>query len=168
MNWGVVLSDSLHQAGSALLRIAVLIVIAMIVIEALKESGWLEKISKCLQPVMQRLYLPGEAGVPVATALFIGLAYGAGVVIQMRREGHLRRSQLTLALLFIGLFHGMIEDTLIFVSVGGNGLILLGLRAAIALAVTVAVGFWLSRREQKRLAGQESESIVENCPIGHN
>ena len=103
----------------------------------------------------------------MATALFIGLAYGAGVVTKCAGR-HLRRSQLTLALLFIGLFHGMIEDTLIFVSVGGNGLILLGLRAAIALAVTVAVGFWLSRREQKRLAGQESESIVENCPIGHN
>lgn len=59
--------------------------------------------------------------IPLFTGIFLGIAYGAGVIIKISREKALARSDLWLLGLFLSTCHAVVEDTLIFVIVGGMG-----------------------------------------------
>jgi hypothetical protein len=108
-------------------------------IQALKDSGWLERVSRRMRPILAPLRLPGEAGLPVAAGLAVGLTYGAGVILQVAAEGRLNRDELTVACVFLGICHAVIEETILFSTAGTNGLLLVTLRAVLAMVVAWGV-----------------------------
>jgi hypothetical protein len=59
--------------------------------------------------------------IPLFTGIFLGIAYGAGVIIKISKEKSLNRADLWLLGLFLATCHAVVEDTLIFVVVGGVG-----------------------------------------------
>jgi hypothetical protein len=76
--------------------------------------------------------------VPLITGLIIGLTYGAGVIIHSIRSSNIKKKEAFLILLFISVCHAIIEDTLIFVLIGANGLVLVGVRLFLAIVLTYA------------------------------
>lgn len=76
--------------------------------------------------------------VPLITGVIIGLTYGAGVIIHSIRSSDIRKSEAFLILLYLSVCHAIIEDTLIFVVIGANGLILGGSRFFLATLLTYA------------------------------
>ncbi len=117
------------------------LVLLFIGIQFLKDGGWLTRASRYMAPVLRPLRLPGEAGLPIAAGLGIGLTYGAGILIQTAREGRLSRDELTVMCIFLGICHAIFEETVLFAAVGANGLLLLAIRFA-----TAAVAGWLAAR----------------------
>lgn len=103
-----------------------------VLIQLLKDSGWLEKASRWMAPILRPLRLPGAAGLPMVAGLTIGLTYGAGVIIQSAEEGKLSRDQLTVMTVFLGICHALIEETILFTAVGANGLLLITIRFGVA------------------------------------
>jgi hypothetical protein len=75
----------------------------------------------------------------LAVGLIFGLAYGSGVIIQSAKEGEMDTRSLTLVSIFLACCHAVVEDTLLFVAVGANGWLLLGLRTAAAFVVTMVI-----------------------------
>ncbi len=148
MDWAAVLGDGMVSAGRVVLKIAVIVTVVMISIEILNDSGLLKRISRLFFPLVKRIHLPVEAGVPMATGFFIGLTYGAGVIMQMRREGSFTQNQLTVVLIFLGVVHAVVEDTVIFSSLGGNPLVMLGARLGIGLLVTYTVARYFVGKEK--------------------
>lgn len=97
-------------------------------IQLLKDSGWLARVSGKLKPALTPFRLPGDAGLPVAAGLAVGLTYGAGVILQTAEEGKLNRQELTVSCVFLGICHAVVEETILFTALGTNGLLLVGIR----------------------------------------
>ncbi|HWI51270.1 MAG TPA: nucleoside recognition domain-containing protein [Symbiobacteriaceae bacterium] len=109
------------------------LVLLFIAIQVLKDAGWLDRISRWMRPILAPLRLPGEAGLPVAAGLAVGLTYGSGVVLQAGEEGRLTRAELTVTCVFLGICHAVIEETILFSAAGTSGLLLVSVRAVAGL-----------------------------------
>jgi hypothetical protein len=85
------------------------------------------------------LGISGRGLIPLFTGIIIGLTYGAGVIIHSIRSTDIGKGEAFLILLYLSVCHAIIEDTLIFVVLGANGLILVGARFFLATLLTYAV-----------------------------
>ncbi len=83
--------------------------------------------------------LSGKGLIPLLTGIIVGITYGAGVIIHSIRSTDIGKDEAFLIMLYLSVCHAMIEDTLIFVVIGANGLILIIARFFLATALTYAV-----------------------------
>ena len=129
--------------GAMLLSLKLLFIIVPLVVfyEFLKQITFFKKGGRALDYLMGKVGLSSKAAIPLFTGIFLGIAYGAGIIIQEAREGSLGKGEIFLLGLFLATCHAVVEDTLIFVVIGGNGLWILGPRIFLALTFT----FLLSR-----------------------
>jgi hypothetical protein len=77
--------------------------------------------------------------IPLFTGIIIGLTYGAGIIIHSLRTSNVKKGEAFLILLFLSVCHAIIEDTLIFVVIGANGLILIVFRFLLAIILTYLI-----------------------------
>lgn len=77
--------------------------------------------------------------VPLVTGIVIGITYGAGVIIHSIRSADIGKGEAFLILLYLSVCHAIIEDTLIFVVIGANGLVLVIARFFLATLLTYLV-----------------------------
>ncbi len=82
--------------------------------------------------------ISGKGLVPLVTGIIIGLTYGAGVIIHSIRSTDITKREASLILFYLSICHAIIEDTLIFVVIGANGLILVTARFFLATVLTYA------------------------------
>lgn len=123
-----------------------LIVVPLVTIfEVLRYLPVFRRAGRAVEPMMRGMGLSPQAAVPLFTGIFLGIAYGAGIIIRVAQEQKLPRRELFLMGLFLATCHAVVEDTLIFVVVGGNGWIILGVRLLIAFGLTAGLA-WLWRR----------------------
>lgn len=134
--------------ASGVMKVASLwwLVPLFILIQALKDSGWLGRLSGLMRPLLAPLRLPGAAGMPVVAGLAIGLTYGAGVILQTAEEGKLSRNELTVACVFLGICHAIIEETILFSAIGTNGFFLIGIRFVTGALFAYGFSWFLIRR----------------------
>ena len=119
----------------------------------MKDKKWLEAFSRMLGPVMKVLGMKENAALPFATGLTIGLAYGAGVMIQAAKEEGVSKKDMTLAFIFLVACHAVVEDTLIFIPLGIPVLPLLIIRLVTAIVLTIVVGYIWNRYESVQRKG---------------
>jgi hypothetical protein len=116
----------------------VLIVIPLVAIfEVLRHVRIFQSIGSRTEPVMRCLGLGRSAVLPLFTGIFLGIAYGAGIIIRSAATGQMDRRELFLSGLFLATCHAVIEDVLLFVVLGGDGVVMLGLRLLLAVILTV-------------------------------
>lgn len=140
-----VLKEATIGSISSVWQIAIIVIPLMIVMQLAKDYKVLDYISKFLKPVTDFFGMSKESGFPLLIGLIFGLSYGAGVIIQSSKEGNLSKKDLVLLIVFLASCHAVIEDTLIFVAVGANGLILFGARLIVAIVAT----YLMSKRAEK-------------------
>jgi hypothetical protein len=148
------LSGSLAAAvaGAALsgarftLVIAAFLVPALVLYEMLAPLPVFGRWGRAIGPWLFRLGMSPPCAVPLAAGIFLGIAYGAGVIIPIAEEKKIGPEELHSLGLFLCTCHAIIEDTLLFALVGASGpgevarrmSVLAGLR--ILLAVTILAG----------------------------
>ncbi|HYF84230.1 MAG TPA: nucleoside recognition domain-containing protein [Clostridia bacterium] len=125
MDWTKVLLETLSVSYSTILKMTFIIIPLLIAIECLKDMGWLEKISARFRGVTKLLRLPGEAALGLIVALFVGLLFGSGVIMQINEEVKMTRTQMNILFAFVGICHAVIEETILFTAIGANGAIIL-------------------------------------------
>ncbi len=123
-----ILTEAVSASFFSMLQIALIVTPLMIGMEFLKAKGLIDKITEMVKPATRSLYLPKEAAFPVVVGWTIGLQYGAGVMMQVGKEGVMNTRDLTVTCVFIGIAHSLIEETIIFAGIGGNAIILLAAR----------------------------------------
>lgn len=84
----------------------------------LSEFNWLDKISKFFAPLMRFFGLSGEVSFLWFVAQTLGLAYGSAVVIEQVEKGIVRKQDANMLNYHIAVNHSLLEDTLLFVSIG--------------------------------------------------
>lgn len=117
-------------------KIAMIVIPIMVFIEILKAYSVLEKIYFVLEPLLKFLKLPKEAALPLMAGLIFGITFGAGLIIQAVREGHLSGKDIVIVNVFLALCHSLIEDTFLFVALGASAVILISVRLIFALSIT--------------------------------
>lgn len=134
-----VLIEALTGSMNSVWNIARIVFPLMILMEFARKYKVMDWISAGLQPLTRVLGVQRSSAFPLAVGLIFGLAYGSGVIIQSAKEGEMDTRSLTLVSIFLACCHAVVEDTLLFVAVGANGWLLLGLRTIAAFVVTMVI-----------------------------
>ncbi|WP_296105658.1 nucleoside recognition domain-containing protein [uncultured Agrobacterium sp.] len=144
---GAVTPDwSIYLLGLAETMIMMLVVLLLLSwsLEVLKVTGVLGVMMKGIEPLLGLAGIKGEAGHLTAIGLFLGISYGAGLLIREARSGIIAPRQIFLSCVFMGFAHSIIEDTLLMVSLGADiystliGRVIFAIGATAALALVLA------------------------------
>jgi hypothetical protein len=93
------------------------IVLGMRVLRRLGALGLLEKI---LAPILPWVGM-GPGGAPITVVgMIMGIGYGGALIIRETSTGKLSREEVFNAMAFMGLCHGLVEDTLLMAAIGGK------------------------------------------------
>ncbi len=125
-------------AGAARLSIKLLLIVVPLVVafELLRHLPVFRRAGAALEPLLRGLGLTRQAAVPLFTGLFLGIAYGAGILIRVSQERRLPPRELFLVALFLSTCHSVVEDILIFAVIGGSAWVMLGVRLFLAVGLT--------------------------------
>ncbi len=117
-------------------KLVIIVVPLVVIFEVLRYAKVFRSLGSRTEPVMRGLGLGRSAVLPLFTGIFLGIAYGAGIIIRSAATGQMTRRELFLTGLFLATCHAVVEDVLIFVVLGGDAVVMLGLRLALAILLT--------------------------------
>jgi spore maturation protein SpmB len=136
MDWAGFFFEVFNGSLGMLKTVAVILFPLLIGIEIVDELGLLDKFSSLFAPILRIFKLPKDASLPLIVAQVFGITYGAGLIIRSVEDDKLSSSELMTVAVFLMVCHAVVEDTLLFVAIGGNGLIMLGSRVILAILIT--------------------------------
>jgi hypothetical protein len=143
LDWTIIIREILSNSVRITLLLTGIIVPLMVGLAMLKDSHLLDRAAGFLQPVMQRLKLSNRTAYPLLAGLFLGIVFGSGVIISFARDGSLTKRDLMLVLVFLGICHSIIEDTVVFMALGAKWWVLISARFLLAALAAYAVSFIL-------------------------
>ncbi|WP_324715891.1 hypothetical protein U7230_11015 [Carboxydochorda subterranea] len=148
------------NAAAGLLRTVGLLVLVLapltLAMEWLERRGILDRWATGLAPSMGRLGLSGDAAFAILAGLFLGLVYGAGVIVDRMNRRRLDARQAWRIFLFLGACHSLLEDPFTFSVVGVGPHVLLPVRLVAGAAVLGAIA--LANAGQRRVEGIQREA----------
>ncbi|PLX35290.1 MAG: nucleoside recognition protein [Hyphomicrobiales bacterium] len=122
--------------GKTLLFMLVILLVLAWVLELLRMIGVLDLMMRAIAPLLRLAGIRDEALQFTTIGLFLGIAYGAGLLIGEASSGRISPRQVVLSCIFMGFAHSVIEDTLVMVAIGADlGGVLAG-RLVFALIAT--------------------------------
>ncbi len=132
----------------------VILIVLSWALEILKVTGLLGLMMKALSPVLRLAGIRGEAEHLTAIGLFLGISYGAGLLIREAQSGAISPRQIFLSCVFMGLAHSVIEDTIVVMSLGADLHGVLTGRLIFAVAACAAIAALLRRLPDKAFFAQ--------------
>lgn len=148
--WGEIILLGLQKATFGVLQLALIVIPLMVIIQFLKDRNYLQKFSQKLAPFTKVIGIQPNASLTLVAGLVIGLAYGAGVMIQAVRDDGVSKKDATLAFIFLVACHAVVEDTLIFIPLGIPIWPLLLIRLITAFVLTIVVAYVWRKAEQSK------------------
>jgi hypothetical protein len=149
LDWQVILREIITGGARIAVLVPAIIIPLMVVLALLTDTRLLDRGVGFVQPVMQRLNLSNRVAFPLLAGLFLGIVFGSGVIISYANDDTLTKRDLILVLVFLGICHSIIEDTLIFAALGANWWVLISCRFVLAALATFAVSFVLPSKPDK-------------------
>lgn len=143
MDWQVILREIITGCTRIAVLVPAIIIPLMVVLALLTDTRLLDRGVGFVQPVLQRLNLSNRVAFPLLAGLFLGIVFGSGVIISCANDGTLTKRDLILVLVFLGICHSIIEDTLIFAALGANWWVLISCRFVLAALAAFAVSLVL-------------------------
>ncbi|WP_124728083.1 nucleoside recognition domain-containing protein [Staphylospora marina] len=137
--WMEVAGSAILASLEGVIQLVVIVIPLMLMIQVLKDLGVMERTARLLAPAMKLLGIAPTGAVTLASGLFAGLFFGAGLIIQEAREQNLSRRDIALIMVFLAACHAVVEDTLVFVPLGIPVLPLLLIRLAAAILITLVI-----------------------------
>src|SRR5699024_7983825 len=129
---------------------ALIVIPLMLVMEYLRDLGWLTVISNKFAPFTRFLGMKENTSFTLVTGLTIGRAIGAGVVIHAVLEVGVAKTDMMLALITLVTCHAVVEDTVVFIPLGIPVWPLLVIRFTSAVALTLFASYIWNRVEERR------------------
>jgi len=128
------------SAGRLALKVVAIVLCIMVLQRLLEEFRAMEFLSKAFAPLMRLFGLPEEASFLWIVVNVVGYGYGAGVIVERVGSGKMKRQDADLFNHHAGLCHSLLEDTVLFATVGVPILWITLPRLALAALVV-----WLER-----------------------
>ncbi|WP_342514564.1 nucleoside recognition domain-containing protein [Sporosarcina sp. FSL K6-1522] len=143
-----------QKASYGVLQLALIVIPLMIFVQFLKDRQYLERFSEKMTPLTKVIGVQPNASLTFVAGLVIGLAYGAGVMIQAVQEEGVSKKDATLVFIFLVACHAVIEDTLLFIPLGIPVWPLLIIRVITAFVLTIVVAYLWRRAERQEKKGE--------------
>ncbi|MHA7138021.1 nucleoside recognition domain-containing protein [Rossellomorea arthrocnemi] len=160
--WGEIILLGLEKAGFGVLQLALIVIPLMMIIQVMKDLKWMDVFSRWMSPATRALGMNANTSSTMVAGLVIGLAYGAGVMIQAVREDGVSKKDVTIAFIFLVACHAVVEDTLIFIPLGIPVLPLLIIRLVTAILLTMTVAYIWNRVDAKKEKERHYEQDYNN------
>ncbi|MGM0841620.1 MAG: nucleoside recognition domain-containing protein [Bacillota bacterium] len=160
--WGEIILLGLEKAGFGVLQLALIVIPLMMIIQVMKDLKWMDVFSRWMSPATRALGMNANTSSTMVAGLVIGLAYGAGVMIQAVKEDGVSKKDVTIAFIFLVACHAVVEDTLIFIPLGIPVLPLLIIRLVTAILLTMAVSYIWNRVDSKKEKERQYEQDYNN------
>jgi spore maturation protein SpmB len=143
-------SAMLQEWGSTILilviKIFFIIMGILTALEIFKNLGWITPVVNFLSPLLKVMGLGRTVGILWITAVVFGLSYGGAVIVEEAREEQLTKRDLETLHLSIGINHSMIEDPVLFLSLGVGAFWLWVPRLVMALVAVRLLTLWQNFR----------------------
>jgi hypothetical protein len=128
-----------------LLKVFLIVVPLMVILEISRSYRLIDKMTGVIHRPAAFFGFGRDSIYPLLAGIMFGISYGGGVLIGESDSGRIGKNQRFLVALYLGLCHAVFEDTLIFVSLGANGVIVLTSRLLLASAVVFCISVILRR-----------------------
>src|SRR5699024_245482 len=116
--WVEIALPAMQTAVIAVIQLALVVIAPMLVMQCFRGKGCLDRFSNMVAAFMRFLGMDKNASTTLVAGLTIGLAYGAGLMIQAVKEDGVSKRDMYLALIFLVSCHAVVEDTLVFLPLG--------------------------------------------------
>lgn len=92
----------------------------MLLLEILKKIGVIELITKALSPLLKFLGIGNGVITITIVGLTLGVVYGGALIINETKTKSISKRDVFYAMVMMGIFHSIIEDSILMMSLGGN------------------------------------------------
>lgn len=130
-----------------LFKIAIIIAVIMVALEILKALKVLDWLNKILYFFTKHLGITPKASTPLLIGILLGITYGAGAILASYTNKEMTKKDVVLVGVFLCLCHAIIEDTLLFVSFGAVGWLIVIIRFIVASVVTWLINLFYHPKE---------------------
>jgi len=155
---GDLLREFLSGSLTLLLKVFVIVVPIMVFLEFFEGTRPFRAMVRAWSRLIGRwLGMGEEAAAPTLVGFLFGLAYAGGVIVRDTRRNKLGRRQVFLMSLFLSMVHAIVEDSLIFISLGAGVFWVVVYRTAWAALVTVILGAVVTAGVRRWGAGRDGE-----------
>ncbi len=146
----------LRQTLPLMGRVLLIVVLLMTFVSFLQSYGLTALIARRLSGLMRLFGLPKEVAFLWLVSNTLGLAYGAGVLVEEVRAGSLSAADGDLLNHHLGVSHSLLEDTLLFVALGVPAFAILIPRLLLAF-----LAVWERRGERALSAAFRKMSVID-------
>lgn len=116
-----------------------LLIYALMIIQRMVENyGLMERMVRPLHPLMRFCGLPEAAAYMWIVGNILGISYGSAVMIDLEEQGKITREQANDVNYHLIMNHSLLEDTMVFASLGVPALLIVSTRFLFALIVVWA------------------------------
>ena len=100
--------------------IVVVIFLILLAVRFLKIIGIITLLERVLEPVLPLFGMSKRAAPMTVVGMLLGIGYGGALIIREAVSGELSRKDIFFSMAFLALCHGLIEDTLLMLSLGAS------------------------------------------------
>ena len=115
----------------------------------LQISGAIKAINKAMKPALKWLNISEDMLPLTVIGLTMGIAYGGGLMIEECKQKRFRPKEIFYSMTFMGLFHSIIEDTILMLSMGGHWSGVILFRTVFAFIITYIIVKLTNRIDEK-------------------
>jgi spore maturation protein SpmB len=119
--------------------IACVIFTLITLIRILQVTGIIKIINKIMEPALGWLGISQTMLPLTIIGLTLGIAYGGGLLIEECKQQNFKPKEVFYSMTLMGLFHSIIEDTILMLSMGGNWSGVILFRAVFAFIITYII-----------------------------
>jgi len=129
----------LWGAAQSFALIFAIILLLLLLLDLMDRTGLTRRITQGLEPLLRVSGLDAQVAPVTTVGVLLGLTYGGGLIIEQAREHDIPPRPRFLALAWLSLSHGLIEDTLLMLAMGGDLLVILVGRVLLTLLIVAAL-----------------------------
>lgn len=150
--------QGIQTAAMGVVQLGLIVLPLMVFMQFFRELGWMNKLSERMSGFTKILGMEKNTSATLVAGLTLGLAYGAGLMIQAVKEDGVSKKDMTLAMIFLVSCHAVVEDTLVFIPLGIPVWPLLILRVVTAIVLTATIAFFWNKSDLVRKETHDEHS----------
>lgn len=125
----LIIRDTAIQAVNIILPLGIVIVVLLVAVELLRESGWMVRLTDKLGWAAKAMGIPNEGMFGVVVGLVGGISYGSSIIYDITQSLNLNRTQLNAMFILVAICHAIVEETAVYAATGANVLYIMLCRA---------------------------------------
>ena len=127
------------SSAQQLLGVLVLVEVLMLMMDLIKYLNLTRLIAKVLGPPLRFAGVGDSALMVTVIGCVVGLAYGSSLIIAESRSGNISNKDIYNAVMFMAIFHGILEDTVLMWALGADLWCIIGVRLIFALGLSAVL-----------------------------